>query len=83
MGLLDGILPNQFVIFKYSSIFVMLFLVLAFGYLIYIFLLTMRVRILADTVKTPNNKIAKFVSYAHLIFAVIGSGVAVILILLG
>lgn len=83
MNFLEGIGTIEFGASSVAGIIKILFLVVAIGYLIYVFLLTMRVRILADTVKTPSNGTAKLVSYAHLIFAVIGSALAVILILLG
>lgn len=66
-----------------GSIFKLLFLVIIVGYVIYALLLTFRVRILSDTVNSATNKIVNSVVYAHLLVAVVGSLLAVILILLG
>lgn len=70
-------------IFGIGGILKLLFLVVIVGYVIYVLLLTLRVRILADTVKTPTNETARMLSYLHLFLAVIGSFLAVVLILLG
>jgi uncharacterized membrane protein YfcA len=83
MNFLDGISTIELGIGGLDGILKLLFFVLIFGYIIYVFLLTLRVRILADTVKTPNNNTTKIASYIHLLLAIVGSAVAVILILLG
>lgn len=83
MDFIKDINTIEFGMGSLSGIIKILFLVIAFGYLIYVFLLTLRVRILADTVQTPSNVTAKLISYIHLFVAVVGSLLAVILILLG
>lgn len=83
MDFLEGISTIDFGIGSVTGIIKLLFLVVIFGYLVYVFLLTMRVRILADTIKTPSNLTAKLISYIHLFVAVVGSLLAVILILVG
>lgn len=83
MNFLDGISTVEFGAGSVAGIIKLLFLVITFGYIVYVFLLTLRVRILADTVKTPSNATAKLISYIHLFIGVVGSLLAVILILLG
>jgi TRAP-type C4-dicarboxylate transport system permease small subunit len=83
MDILNNINTMQITFWGASGILKALFLVVIFGYVIYTILLTLRVRILADTVKTPSNKIARILAYLHLLIAVVGSFFAVILILLG
>lgn len=83
MDFLNGIQTIEVGNGSVVSIIKLLFLVLAVGYLLYVLLFTLRVRILADTVKTPNSGTSKLVAYLHLVLAVVGSGLAVILILVG
>lgn len=83
MDFINGINTIEFGVGSLNGIIKLLFLVLAFGYIVYVFLLTLRVRILSETVKTPSNSTAKLISYIHLFLAVVGSLLAVILILLG
>jgi hypothetical protein len=60
-----------------------LLLTVLVGYLVYAFLMTLRIRILDETIRTQNNSFVRAISYLHLFFALIGSFFAVILILLG
>lgn len=83
MDLFNGITTIEFGNGGVTWIIKLLFLVLATGYLLYVFLFTLRVRILADTVKTPNNGVARLLLYTHLLIAVFGCALAVILILVG
>ncbi|MCC7290354.1 hypothetical protein IT417_03845 [bacterium] len=83
MDFLEGIGTIELGSSGVADILKLLFLVLVIGYLIYVFLLILRVRILADTVKTPNNNTSKLFSYALLLVGIVGSALAVILILLG
>jgi hypothetical protein len=83
MDILGGIGTIEFGFGSVASIIKLLFLVIAFGYLMYVFLLTLRIRILADTVQTPSNGSTKIASYAHLLIAIAGSALSVILILVG
>ena len=83
MDILNGFTTINMELVGVVSIIKLLFLVLSVGYLIYVFLFTLRVRILADTVKTQNNGVAKLALYAHLLIAVFGTALAVILILVG
>jgi len=59
-----------------------LFFILIFGYIFFAFLLTFRVRILADTVNTSFNKVVRAVSVLHLIVALIGGILALAIILM-
>jgi hypothetical protein len=65
-----------------NFIFKLLFFVVIVFYILYAFLLALRVRILADTVDTKFNYIAKAVTYIHLIVVLIGSFLALIVLLL-
>lgn len=56
--------------------------VIIIGYFIYAFLLSLRVKILADTVTTPFNGTMKFLSLMHIGMAVVGGLIAMGLILL-
>lgn len=51
-------------------------------YVFYAFLLTLRVRILADTVEVGPNKFVQFAIYLHMIIAMVGSFIAFIISLL-
>ncbi len=55
--------------------------VILLGYFVYAILLSLRVRILADTVRTPFNGTMRFLSALHVILALIGGVVALLLIL--
>ena len=83
MDILGGINTIEFTTGSVAGILKLIFVVVAIGYLIYVFLLTLRVRILADTVNTPNNKNTKLASYLHLIISIIVTALSVILILIG
>lgn len=60
----------------------LLFFILILGYLFYAFMLTVRVRILSETVKAPYNNFAVTISYIHMIVAIIGGFLALLVILL-
>ena len=83
MDILGGINTIEFTTGSVAGILKLLFIVVAIGYLVYVFLLTLRVRILADTVNTPNNKTTKVTSYLHLIISIVVTALSVILILIG
>lgn len=83
MDILGGINTIEFGVGSVASIIKLLFLVIGFGYLIYVLLLTLRIRILADTVQTPTNGNSKLAAYIHLLVAIAGSALSVILILVG
>lgn len=51
------------------------------GYFIYSILLSLRVRILADSVKTPFNGTMRFLSTLHVIMVLIGGAISILLIL--
>lgn len=83
MDFIEGIKTIEFSGGSISGIFKLLFLVIIVGYILYVCILTLRVRILADTVQTPSNSTAKAISYIHLLISIVGSALAVLLILLG
>lgn len=66
-----------------TGIMKLLFIVLIAGYILYSFLMTLRVRVLSDSVNTPSNSFTKMVAYSHLLISLIGGLFALILILLG
>lgn len=66
-----------------DGILKLLFIVLIAGYILYSFLMTLRVRVLSDSVNTPSNNFTKMVTYSHLLISLIGGLFALILILLG
>lgn len=83
MDYLDGINTIQSTgSLGFNIIFQLLFFVIIVGYVFYAFLLLLRVRILADTVKTRFNKRATALTFAHLVIALVGSFLALILVLL-
>lgn len=59
-----------------------LFFVLIFGYVLYAFLLAVRVRILSETIRTPYNNLAVTLSYVHMLIALVGGFLALLVILL-
>jgi len=65
-----------------TFIFQILYFVLLTGYVLYAFLLTLRIRILSDTVEVGNGKAIMFIVYLHLIVAIIGSFLAFLIALL-
>lgn len=83
MDILRNINTIDFGVMGLNSAIKALFLVIIVGYVIYALLLTLRVRILSDTVKTPTSGTARLFSYLHLLIAIIGSFLAAILILVG
>jgi hypothetical protein len=83
MDFLGGINTINITIQSTGGVFKLLFFVVIIGYVIYTLLMTVRVRILDDTVKTGSSKRILLLSYLHLILAVVGSLLCVILILMG
>lgn len=83
MDFLDGINTISIGVQSMPSIFKLLFLVVIFGYVIYSLLLTVRVRILNDTVKSSGNSGTLVLSYIHLLVSIVGGLFSVILILVG
>lgn len=77
IGLHTGSVPGFAFLLKLMLLSVLV------GYLVYSFLLTLRIRILDETVQTQGNGTIRMLSYLHVFFALIGSFFAVILILLG
>ncbi|MCA9376989.1 hypothetical protein H6763_03055 [Candidatus Nomurabacteria bacterium] len=84
MNFLDGLSgPTPSVSFLgINFVFKLLFFVLLVGYILYSFLLLLRVRILADTIKTPHSGKVMFATTIHLLISLIGGFLAMILILL-
>lgn len=62
--------------------FKLLFFVVVIFYVFYAFLLTLRVRILSDTLNLPNNRLASSLTYFHLIIVLVGSFLALVVLLL-
>ena len=83
MDILNEIGGQGLSILGISLIFKILFLLVFVGYLVYAFLMTLRIRILQDTVSAGSTRFIRLLSYVHLTVAVIGSLVGVILVLLG
>ena len=82
MNLLDGLITPQIDLFGFNIVFKLLFFIIIVGYIFYAFLLLLRVRILSDTVSTKNNKFVQLLVFAHLIVALLGGFLAMIVILL-
>lgn len=82
MDLLEGLTGGTGQIDFINFAFKLLFFTVIVGYVFYAFLLTIRVRILADTVTTKNTKFAVWLTYVHMIAALIGSFLALVLLLL-
>lgn len=74
--------PNPSAATFLNLAFKLLFFVVIVFYIFYAFLLTLRVRILADTLRLPNGRLAQTVTYVHLIVVLIGSFLALVLLLL-
>ncbi|HRI05541.1 MAG TPA: hypothetical protein PLV59_01195 [Candidatus Dojkabacteria bacterium] len=83
MDFLEGLNTIQIGSQSLGGVFKLLFMVVIFGYIVYTLLLTIRVRILNDTVKSSSNKKTLMLSYIHLLVAIVGSLFCVILILVG
>lgn len=83
MDFLDGINTISITFQSTGGVFKLLFFVVVVGYVIYSLLLTVRVRILNDTVKTGNGGKMLALSYLHLLVSVLGGLFCVILILMG
>ncbi|MCA9374851.1 hypothetical protein KC622_00810 [Candidatus Dojkabacteria bacterium] len=82
MDFLEGINTPDIKLFGLNTVFQLLFFVVLVGYVFYAFLLTLRVRILADTVSVKYSKIVKSVTIVHIVVALVGGFLALILILL-
>lgn len=83
MDVLDAIGPSEISIVGVGFVFKLLFILIFTGYLSYAFMLTLRIRILNDTVKTDTNGFVRMLTYIHLLVALIGSLFGIILVLLG
>jgi hypothetical protein len=81
--LLEGIGLHGGSILSLPFLIKLILLAVLVGYLVYSFLLTLRIRILDETLQTRSNSFVRMISYVHLFFSLIGSFFAVILILLG
>jgi hypothetical protein len=81
MDYLGGISTPDLGNFGFALIFKILFAVLFACYVLYSFFLTLRVRILAETVDTPLNKKVLMLSYAHIGIVLVGGLIALMLIL--
>ena len=68
--------------FGIALIFKILYFVILTGYVLYAFLLTLRIRILSDTVQVGPNKVVLTAVYIHLGVAIIGSFLAFLIALL-
>jgi hypothetical protein len=68
--------------FGITLIFQILYFVLLTGYVLYAFLLTLRIRILSETVEVGSSKAIMAVVYVHLVVAIIGSFLAFLIALL-
>lgn len=83
MDFLDGINgPSLDPTVGLSLIFKLLFFVILTGYVLYSFMLALRVRILSETVNVGPTKFVATLVYGHVIFAIIGSFVAFLIALL-
>ena len=82
MDFISGITTPSIGNFGFSFLFKILFACLFAFYALYSFFLTLRVRILADTVSTPLNKKILLLSYAHVGMVLIGGFIALMLILM-
>lgn len=76
-----GIGPSGFA-FGFSFIFKILFSFLLILYIAYSFFLALRVRILADTVRTPWNDTLKRLAFFHLYAVIVVGTLALFLIMI-
>jgi hypothetical protein len=83
LTLLEGIGLQNGSLLSLPFLVKLILLAVLVGYLVYSFLLTLRIRILDETLQTRSNSFVRMIAYAHLFFALIGTFFAVILILLG
>lgn len=83
MDFISGLETPTIELFSMSSLIKLLFIVIIVGYILYSFMLTLRVRILSDTVNTPSNTFAKTLAYSHLLVSLVGGLFALILVLVG
>jgi len=83
VDLLSGIGKFDLTVTGVDWIYKALFSVIIVGYLLYVFLVSLRIRILVDSAKTNLDKYIRFSSYVHLLVALVGSFISIILILLG
>lgn len=82
MNLTNGLTTPAMGFLGLNFVFKLLFFVILVGYALYAFLLLLRVRILSDTVETPQNKLIQLIASAHLALSLIGGFLAMILVLL-
>jgi hypothetical protein len=83
MDFLDGLNGPSFdTSLGVGVIFKLLFFVILTGYVLYSFMLALRVRILSETVNVGPTKFVASIVYAHVVFAIIGSFVAFLIALL-
>lgn len=68
---------------EFSFSLKLLFIVLLIGVIIYIVLMSFRVKILTDTVKTPFNKYVNLATMVSIVSAVLLSVLSIMLILIG
>ncbi len=76
-----GIGPTG-IVFGFSFLFKIIFSVLLILYIAYSFFLALRVRILADTVKTPSNSSLKRLAFFHLYAVIVIGFIALFLIII-
>jgi hypothetical protein len=81
--LLEGIGLHSTGLLNLAFLIKLILLAVLVGYLVYSFLLALRIRILDETLQTRSNSFVRMITYVHLFFSLIGSFFAVILILLG
>ena len=67
--------------FGVNFVFKTLFFIVVLFYVLYSFLMLLRVRILSDTVETPYNRIVQLIVLGNLILALVGGFLAMMLIL--
>ena len=82
MDFINGITSPSLGDFGIGIIFKVLFFVIFIGYVFYSLFLTLRVRILAETVATPVNAKVLFLTYLHMVVVLIGGILALMLILI-
>ena len=82
MDFLDGIYGPGLEVMGFNWIIKLLFFTLIVGYIIYSFLLVVRVRILSDTVETVGTSVVKLMTTGHLLISFIGGFLALLVILL-
>ncbi len=69
-------LVNIFSLLKFPLI------ILVFANLLFAFLLFLRIRILSETVKTPQNKLVKSLVVLYLLFTIVGTLISLLFVVL-